>query len=137
MIVPTKTRVVAIRYCNNWLLPRNDTRHEAGVVGIGYRHKCLSPQMVFLQQFCHLLREAIPTKEIVASNMCCHEKKCGNLRHCHCNRTLSCHILYFVAITYYHASCRNAWQRTQCRVTTRLLLKADLLCICAIPWISR
>jgi hypothetical protein len=34
-----KIRVVAIRYRNNWLLPRKGTRHEASVVEIGYHHK--------------------------------------------------------------------------------------------------
>jgi hypothetical protein len=29
--------------------------------------------------------------------------------------------LYFMAITYYHASCRNAWQQTQCRGNRYLL----------------
>jgi hypothetical protein len=30
--------------------------------------------MIFLRRFCRLLREAIPTKEIVALNACCYEK---------------------------------------------------------------
>jgi hypothetical protein len=123
-----KTRVVGIRYCNSWLLPRNDMRHKTSVVGIGYHHKCLSPQIVFLRQFCHLLREDITTNEIVASSACCHEKKCGDLRYPRCNRTLSCHILVFVAITYYHASCCNAWQRMQCRGNRYLLQQFTTYC---------
>jgi hypothetical protein len=86
---------------------------------------------------CRLLREAISTKEIVASSACCHEKKCGNLRHRHCNITLSCHIVVFVAITYYHACCRNAWQRTQCRGNRYLLRQfatyCDKCCCCNRP----
>jgi hypothetical protein len=127
-IVPTKLRTVAIRYCNNWQLPWKGTRHETSGVGIGYRHKCILPQMGFLRRFCRLLREVIPTKEIVASSVCCHEKKCGNLRHLRCNRTLSCHILVFVAITYYHACCRNAWQQTQCRGNRYLLRQFVTYC---------
>jgi hypothetical protein len=37
--VPTKTRVVATRYCNNWLLQQKGTRHETSFIGIDYRHK--------------------------------------------------------------------------------------------------
>jgi hypothetical protein len=95
--MPTKSRTIAIRYCNNWLLPRKGTRHEVCGVGIGYRHKYISPQMGFLRRFCHLLREAIPTKEVVASSACCHKKNVA-----------TCYI--FVAIEHFLATFWFLWQ---------------------------
>lgn len=108
-------------YCNNCLLPRKGMRHETSVVGIGCRNKCLSPQTANCHGFdaCCIMQS--PRTNLWHQTRAATRKICGNLSHRRCNSTLSCHILFFVAITYYHASYRNAWQRTSCRCNRRLL----------------
>ena len=124
----TKTRIVAIVYCHNWLLPRKSIAPRNG-----RRWHRLLPQMSIATSyqspwFVTCCIKAISTKQIVASGECCHGKTCGNFPHGCCNSTLYCHNCFFVVITYYHVSSRNGCQRMSFRGNRYLSPRNNMYC---------